>query len=250
MAIGDSTTEGLDDPDGHGGYRGWANRLAEKIAAVQGELLYANLAIRGRLTAEIRREQLDVAVGMAPDLCTVVSGVNDLLRPRFETRALAADLGEMFGALRARGATVLTFTMPDLARVMPIARALRGRVEALNEIVRTQAARTGARVVDLARVPVAGDPRLWSDDRLHANSLGHARIAEALAEAVELPNADPRWREPLTAAPRRGMRDVLEAELAWTRIHLGPWVLRHLRGGASGAGRTAKRPTLEPIRPT
>ena len=29
VAIGDSTTEGLDDPDGAGGYRGWADRLAE-----------------------------------------------------------------------------------------------------------------------------------------------------------------------------------------------------------------------------
>jgi hypothetical protein len=32
VAIGDSTTEGLDDPDGAGGYRGWADRLAEIIA--------------------------------------------------------------------------------------------------------------------------------------------------------------------------------------------------------------------------
>ena len=32
VAIGDSTAEGLDDPDGRGGYRGWANRL-ERFAA-------------------------------------------------------------------------------------------------------------------------------------------------------------------------------------------------------------------------
>jgi hypothetical protein len=36
VAIGDSSTEGLDDPDGAGGFRGWANRLAERIAATQG----------------------------------------------------------------------------------------------------------------------------------------------------------------------------------------------------------------------
>ena len=36
VAIGDSTTEGMDDPDGSGGYRGWADRLAERrIAAVR-----------------------------------------------------------------------------------------------------------------------------------------------------------------------------------------------------------------------
>src|ERR1051325_9561305 len=48
VAIGDSTSEGLDDPDGQGGYRGWADRLAERIARSQAEpLLYANLAVRG-----------------------------------------------------------------------------------------------------------------------------------------------------------------------------------------------------------
>ena len=30
VAIGDSSTEGLDDPDGRGGYRGWANRLVDE----------------------------------------------------------------------------------------------------------------------------------------------------------------------------------------------------------------------------
>jgi lysophospholipase L1-like esterase len=39
VAIGDSTSEGLDegldDPYGAGGHRGWANRLAERLAAAQ-----------------------------------------------------------------------------------------------------------------------------------------------------------------------------------------------------------------------
>ena len=58
VAIGDSSTEGLDDPDGHGGYRGWSQRLAERLAQVQGGLLYANLAIRGRTTRRIRDQQI------------------------------------------------------------------------------------------------------------------------------------------------------------------------------------------------
>jgi lysophospholipase L1-like esterase len=54
VAIGDSSTEGLDDPDGRGGYRGWADRLAQRVAQAQpSPLLYANLAIRGRTTREI-----------------------------------------------------------------------------------------------------------------------------------------------------------------------------------------------------
>ncbi|MCW3813923.1 hypothetical protein ONA91_05570 [Micromonospora sp. DR5-3] len=40
VAIGDSTTEGLDDPDGAGGYRGWADRFALALARAQGGLAY------------------------------------------------------------------------------------------------------------------------------------------------------------------------------------------------------------------
>ncbi|OYU99868.1 MAG: lysophospholipase, partial [Verrucomicrobiales bacterium VVV1] len=36
VALGDSSTEGIDDPDETGGYRGWSQRLAEHIAAQQG----------------------------------------------------------------------------------------------------------------------------------------------------------------------------------------------------------------------
>ena len=39
VAIGDSTTEGLEDPDPEGGYRGWADRLAQHIADGQDEVL-------------------------------------------------------------------------------------------------------------------------------------------------------------------------------------------------------------------
>ena len=56
VAIGDSSTEGLQDPDGAGGYRGWANRLAERVAQAQGGLLYSNLGVRGKRSREIRQE--------------------------------------------------------------------------------------------------------------------------------------------------------------------------------------------------
>lgn len=59
VAIGDSSTEGMNDPDGRGGYRGLADRLAEHIVREQGSLLYANIAVRGRRTRQIRGEQLE-----------------------------------------------------------------------------------------------------------------------------------------------------------------------------------------------
>ena len=81
VAIGDSQTEGLNDFGDDGQPRGWADRFAESLSGRQPGLLYANLAVRGKRTAEIRRDQLDAALALAPDLVTVVSGVNDVVRP-------------------------------------------------------------------------------------------------------------------------------------------------------------------------
>ena len=51
IAIGDSFTEGLDDPQPGGGYGGWADRLADRLAEAHPTLRYANLAVRGKLIA-------------------------------------------------------------------------------------------------------------------------------------------------------------------------------------------------------
>ncbi|MGW4155660.1 SGNH/GDSL hydrolase family protein [Micromonospora chersina] len=247
VAIGDSTTEGLDDPDEAGGYRGWADRFALAVARAQGGLEYANLAIRGRTTARIRAEQLPVALELAPDLATVVAGMNDVLRPSFDADRVVEDVRAMQRALVGQGATVLTFTLPDPAPVMPLARPLRGRVLALNEAVRAATAETGATLLDLGAHPVASDPRLWSDDRLHANSAGHERIAAALAHTAGLPGYDDSWSRPLPPAARRPRHEAVRAELAWMRRHLLPWLGRHLRGRSSGDDRVAKRPVPLPV---
>ncbi|HEX8617013.1 MAG TPA: SGNH/GDSL hydrolase family protein [Thermoanaerobaculia bacterium] len=247
VAIGDSTSEGLDDPDGRGGYRGWANRLAERIAKQQGSLLYANLAIRGRTTRHIREEQLAPALAMKPDLATVVAGTNDVLGRRFDAKPFAEDLEAMQRALVEQGATVLTFTLPDLTPVMPLARILGTRIVELNDAIRDSCAASGAILCDLASYPVASDPRLWSDDRLHANSIGHARIADALAYHLDLPGTDRTWMDPLPDRPRPTFADLVNAEIAWTRRHLLPWIWRHMRGISSGDGRRAKRPELLPV---
>ena len=247
VAIGDSTSEGLDDPDGAGGYRGWANRLAERIAAQQGSLLYANLAVRGRTARQIREEQLAPALAMRPDLATVSAGTNDVLRRRFDAKVFAVDLEATLSALVQQGAAVLIFTLPDLRDVMPIAKIMGERVLHLNDAIRDCCTRSGAIVCDLAAHPIASDPRLWSEDRLHANSIGHARIADALAYHLGLPDTDHSWAEPLPGRPAPTLTGVARAELAWLRIHLLPWIWRHAQGKSSGDGRGPKRPQLLPV---
>lgn len=247
VAIGDSTTEGLDDPDGNGGYRGWANRFAEAIAAKQGHLLYANLAVRGLKAREILDRQLQPALELRPDLATVVCGTNDVLRPKFSLEAYRRDVCEMQQALITQGATVLTFTLPDLAAVNPTARLVRERVMAMNQVLRDLAPQTGAIVVDLAQHSIAGDRRLWSRDRLHANASGHERIAAALAQAVALDGSDAAWSVPLPQDVADNIAQRWAEHAHWGRHFLVPWLMRRVRGRSSSDGATCKRPALLPV---
>ncbi len=247
VAIGDSTTEGLGDPVGSDGFRGWADRLAERLARTNPTVQYANLAVRGRLAGQVHSQQLQPAIALRPDLASVVAGLNDALRPGFDAQRVAGHLEAMLDALTQGGATVITFTLPDSVPVMPIARFARPRLIALNEAVRDSAARTGAVLVDMERHPVASDPRLWSQDRLHPNPAGHERIAAAAAQALGLPGTDGSWSQPLppTPASRRSRR--VFTELDWTGRHLLPALARRALGRSSGDGLTGKRPELLPV---
>jgi lysophospholipase L1-like esterase len=247
VAIGDSSTEGLNDPDGQGGFRGWANRLAEHIAREQGSLLYANLAIRGRRVGEILDEQLEPALAMRPDIATLFAGTNDVVANDFDPGSVRRDLEQMQGRLVESGATVLGFTLPDLAPVMPVGRLVSERVATLNEIFRTTSEATGAILVDFAAYPMASDRRIWHEDRLHANEIGHERIAAALADALDLPGSDATWKDPLPVEPAAGPLDRLSQEASWIARYFIPWVWRHLWGRSSGDGRLPKRPQLEPV---
>ncbi|MCX5193889.1 SGNH/GDSL hydrolase family protein [Streptomyces sp. NBC_00249] len=247
VALGDSQTEGLGDGDDTVGLRGFADRFAEHLAAAHPGLLYANLAVRGRTAAQVRTGQLAPALELRPDLATVVAGVNDLLRPRFEAARVAGELEDMFAALTATGARVVTVTFPDVTRLVPLARPLGSRVVALNDHIRAAAARHGVLVCETGREAVSTDPRLWAPDRLHASPLGHARIAAALARTLDLPGSDDTWSSPLPPRPARTPVQAVAAELGWAAGFLGPWLGRRLRGTSSGDGRTAKRPALLPL---
>lgn len=247
VALGDSQTEGLGDGDDTVGLRGFADRLAEHLAAADPRLRYANLAVRGRVAAQVRAQQLGPALDLRPDLATVVSGVNDLLRPRFDAAETAGHMEAMFAALTAAGTRVVTATFPDIGRIAPLARPLRPRVLELNDRIRAAAARHGVTVAETALAPVATDPRLWSTDRLHASPLGHERIAAALAHALRLPGSDDTWTHPLPPLPPPTMIGSAASELRWAGGFLGPWIGRRLRGRSSGDHRTAKRPALLPV---
>ncbi|MFD9539029.1 SGNH/GDSL hydrolase family protein [Streptomyces sp. NPDC060022] len=247
VALGDSQTEGVGDGDDATGLRGWADLFAARVAAANPGLQYANLAVRGRVAGQVRAEQLGPALALRPDLATVLAGVNDLLRPGFDAEEVAGHLEEMFAALTAAGAHVVTMTFPDVGKIAPIARPVRSRVFDMNARIRAAAARHGVTVADIAPQAVATDPRLWSEDRLHASPLGHERIAAAVARAIGLPGSDDSWTLPLPPQAVPSGLHAARAELRWAAGFLGPWLGRRLRGRSSGDGRTAKRPELLPL---
>ena len=247
VALGDSTTEGIDDPLPGGGFAGWADRLAGRLARENPGLLYANLAIRGRKAGQIRAEQLPPALAMEPDLASVIGGINDILRPRVDLRQVLADVEATIAALRDAGATVLTMTYPDTSPVMPAARPTLKRVFAFNRALRGIAERHGAVLLDIERDGLI-DARLWADDRLHANADGHARIAHAAAHALGVEPDEYPW-PPLPPAEQLRRARAWAHEVVWAGRYMAPWIVRRVRGRSSGDGIAAKRPELAPVDP-
>ena len=248
VAIGDSSTEGLEDPDGSSGYRGWADRLAQTIANAQPEpLAYANLGVRGLRLNEIRITQFDQAMAMRPDLLSVFGGANDLLSIECDFELIGSDLALIFGEARSADCTVVTFTMPDPSSVNPFGRRLRGRMLHLNDIIRAEAERYDVLVLDFQHYPIAEDPRLFSEDRLHGNELGHERVAAAMAWLLGVEGSDESWAEPIRESSRVRTREQLAADILWARRYFAPWLGRGIRGPPQDLPFTAKRPVLAPV---
>ncbi|MGY1803778.1 SGNH/GDSL hydrolase family protein [Blastococcus sp. SYSU D00922] len=245
IALGDSFTEGLSDsdPGRPGEFRGWADRLAEHLAAAtsDADVEYANLAIRGRLLRQVVEEQVPVALEASPDLVSLVAGGNDLMRPGADPDVLAATLEDAVRRLRAAGADVLLATGVD-TRQTPILKRVRGKVAIFNAHVWSIAARNQAVVLDQWGADWIQDWRMWDTDRIHLTAEGHRRIALAAAAALGLPEDDGDWRTPLPPADPRPFRTAVAEEAAWVRGFVAPWIGRRLRGRSSGDGRAPKRP--------
>jgi lysophospholipase L1-like esterase len=248
VALGDSFTEGMDDPDpSAGGYRGWADLVATALAAANPGLNYANLAIRGRLFHNVVDEQLPLALAMKPDLVSFAAGGNDALRPSFDGPSLLARYDETIAALRATGADVILFRSADLTRRLPARRVVLPRATVINDGAAAIAAKHGAYLVDLwADDEFATNGALWSVDRLHLSTAGHRRVAAHVLTVLGV-EADPEW---LAAVPSPGTPSWPAARLAdarWAARYLAPWVKRRLTGRSSGDLVGAKRPELGPV---
>lgn len=246
VALGDSFTEGVGDPDPTrpNGVRGWADRVAEVLAAADPEFGYANLAIRGRKLPQILDEQLPAALALEPDLVTLSGGGNDVLRPKADIDGLAARLDEAVGTLRATGATVVLFTLGD-TRSNQAFKVVRGRIALWNEFVREVADRHGARLVDAWRDHDFDRRQLLDRDRLHLNAAGHHDMALKVLTVLGLDHGLERLA--LEALPALSPRELRAENAEWVRTFLLPWIGRRLTGRSSGDGLDPRYGVLTPL---
>ncbi len=226
-ALGDSITLGIGDPvmagDAERTWRGWAALLAGGLTDPELHILAAS----GACARQIEREQLPRALGLRPDIASVIFGINDTLRPGFDPELIARSAARTVGALCAAGAEVLTMRLPDAGRMlgMPgvLARPLARRTQQINAVLDDVAARFGTLHFDAAGTPETYDRKMWAVDRLHPNERGHRLIARsfhALLAAAGHQLGPAPAAEPANPAPSR------LAEFAWMATKGTAWVLR------------------------
>lgn len=251
VALGDSCTEGIDDPYPDGtGYRGWADLVAQRLAQRTPGLRYANLAVRGRRIDQIYAEQIATARQLQPDLVSVLGGANDVLQGGWDAERVADNLHGAVREMTAVARTVLVFTLPDLPWRRIPGRKLRPRIAYVNSVAEDAAVRFGAILIDLRDHPATHDRRYFGPDRLHLGESGHRLLAAYVMEKLGL-DPDPQWLvDPPDEEPHPRWHRVVE-DARWVRTHAAPAAVAIVRnrmiGREPGDGFLPKRPELRTV---
>lgn len=233
MALGDSFTEGVGDPSRKlpNGVRGWADRVAERLARAEPGWEYANLAVRSKRLRQIVADQLEPAEAMGPTLVSFYAGGNDILDLRTDMERLMDSYDDAVARLAATGATLLLFTGFDV-NVSPLLTPFRRRNAYYNERVRAAALRQGALLVDYWAFDAYRDRRMWGPDRLHMSKAGHRYLAARVLDLLDVGHSlTPKDLGPLEPRP---LRQVLRENREWAREWVLPMFGRKLRGVTLG----------------
>jgi lysophospholipase L1-like esterase len=245
VALGDSFTEGVGDRSKRlpNGVRGWADRVAEKLAKAEPGWEYANLAIRSKRLRHVIDEQLKPALAMEPSLITLYAGGNDILDFGTDVESLMKDYEGLVAALAGTGATVVLFTGFDI-KVSALLEPLKKRNALYNQRVREVAASYGAVLVDYWCFDAFHDPRMWDSDRLHMSKAGHKYLAGQVLDHLGVPHEikPKEWEPPV----RPGLREWERRQRRWVHDWVLPLFGRKLRGVTLGDQLRPRWP--EPVR--
>ncbi|GAA1767513.1 SGNH/GDSL hydrolase family protein [Pseudarthrobacter sulfonivorans] len=229
VALGDSFTEGVGDRDERlpNEVRGWADRVAEKLAKAEPGWEYANLAIRSKRLRHVVSEQLEQALAMKPALITLYAGGNDILDIGTDMAVLMDDYEKLVARLAGSGATVVLFTGFDV-KVSAVLELLKKRNTIYNQRVRDIAAKYGAVLVDYWCLDAFHDQRMWDSDRLHMSKAGHKYLAGQVLDQLGVPHKiQPKEWEP---QPRLSLREWEQRQRRWVNDWVLPLFGRKIRG--------------------
>jgi lysophospholipase L1-like esterase len=245
VALGDSFTEGVGDRDERlpNGVRGWADRVAEKLAKADPGWEYSNLAIRSKRLRHVVSEQLEQALAMKPALITLYAGGNDILDIGTDMAVLMDDYEKLVARLAGSGATVVLFTGFDV-KVSAVLELLKKRNTIYNQRVRDIAAKYGAVLVDYWCLDAFHDQRMWDSDRLHMSKAGHKYLAGQVLDQLGVPHKiQPKEWEPL---PRLSLREWEQRQRRWVNDWVLPLFGRKIRGITLGDSLNPRWP--EPVK--
>lgn len=179
---GDSLALGIGASDSS---LGFAFDLYRRVVTLRPKSEITNLAIGGTTARDVRRLEIPRVAATTPGLVLLEAGANDAVQRR-SARAFARDYHGLVAALRRAEPNVrlVVFTVPDVS-VSPIFEAsskpaLHRLVVAYNAIVRTEARRAHAAVVDLYTFSQEAERdggRYLGADQFHPSDAGHAKIA-------------------------------------------------------------------------
>jgi lysophospholipase L1-like esterase len=182
-ALGDSFTAGLVP-----GEPRWADEVARALGP---DTRYENLAWVGATSADVELKQLERALGMTPDVVTIVCGANDVLvSVRPDADEYARRLARMFERLRSEApqAEVVTATYPDISRFLDLRPRTRARVEKgmrrFNAACRAVASSHGVALLEGFDHPAASDRGTYAADGFHPSPEGHRRAAMEFLRAL------------------------------------------------------------------
>ena len=233
VALGDSFTEGVGDRNKHlpNGVRGWADRVAEKLAKAEPGWEYANLAIRSKRLRHVIDEQLEPVLAMEPTLISLYAGGNDILDFGTDMDALMAEYEGLVAKLAATGATLILFTGYDV-KVSAVLEPFRKRNTMYNQRVRALAVKYKAVLVDYWCFDAYHDRRMWDSDRLHMSKAGHKFLAGQVLDHLGVPHKiKPKvWDPPA----RMSVREWERRQRRWIRDWVIPLFHRKIRGVTLG----------------